>query len=382
MKTSGRSGTHGRRRKRGRRTTQLRDLAQNRFHGCEVCRPDYAFDYLEEVLSPLRMTPAEERRLSRALWCPYCETALEDFPFNRVVAYTETELSELRRHQAFLDRYARCFDTFNEFMVSHPLLGGLHPIGIKLARAVHSTPYVTMEPATWYRARRGKQIQGEPTEQDLLPPDPRYFALNAGRFNSAGQLGYYLATYPETAAAEILPHAETVALMHDRNPQVDAGVVAQHLKVPTLLAEQLLKDRIESKDILVIGRVRIASPVKVLDLRVSLLGESPIRSVLLEGLVHVGALRRPTDHEDQSLPQYRVPQYIADLVRRRGLAGIVYSSSRGLPEDFPPTNLVLFRVEDGGVKVLSMDRYRWRGLPESDSLMDIDPVTKLEEVTP
>ena len=366
--------------KRGRRTTELRALAQERFHGCEACRPNHAFEFLNDVLSPLSLTPAEERRLSRALWCPYCETILEDFHFDKVMAYTETEWREMRRHQSFHQRFRSRFDAFSEFIVRNPLLGGLHPMGIRLARAVRQTPYIALEPSIWFRARRGRDIPGETTEQDVLPADPRKVSLGAGRFNSPGQLGYYLADSQGTAAGEVLPYAETIALMHDRDPQLEASDVSEHLGIPPAVAEESLRERIDARDGLVIGRISITAPVRVLDLRVSILGESPIRSVLLEGLVHTGALRRPTDYDDKSLPQYRVPQYIADLVRHRGLAGIVYSSSRGLPPEFPATNLVLFRVEDGMVKAISIGRYRWRGLPESDSLMDVGRATVLEEV--
>jgi len=194
-------------------------------------------------------------------------------------------------------------------------------------------------------------------------------------------LGYYVADYPETAAAEVFAYAETVALMHDRDTRLEARDVSRHLGIPAAAAEESLRERIDARDGLVIGRMSVTASVRVLDLRVSVLGESPIRSLLLEGLVHTGALRRPTAYEDKSLPQYRVPQYIADLVRRRGLAGIVYSSSRGLPLEFPATNLVLFRVEDGMVNASSVGRYRWRALPESNSLMDVGRDTVLEEVT-
>src|SRR5205085_7682423 len=134
-----------------------------------------------------------------------------------------------RRHQVFHQRFRRRFDAFNEFVVRNPLLGGLHPMGITLARAVRRAPSIALEPSVWFRARRGRDIPGEPTEQDVLPADPRKVALGAGRFNSPGQLGYYVADYRETAAAEVFPYAETVALMHDRDPQLGARDVSEHL---------------------------------------------------------------------------------------------------------------------------------------------------------
>ncbi len=56
-------------------------------------------------------------------------------------------------------------------------------------------------------------------------------------------------------------------------------------------------------------------------------------------------LSEPTDDHDESRPQYRVPQYVADLARRHGFRGILYDSTRQSAYNNPEawgTNLVLF----------------------------------------
>jgi len=83
--------------------------------------------------------------------------------------------------------------------------------------------------------------------------------------------------------------------------------------------------------------------------------------MVFAGLVYEGVVSEPTA-DDKSCPQYHVPRFIADLVRRRDLDGILYTSSKEYPfrPDVFGTNLVLLRpVEDSTVSISAPKHLRW-----------------------
>jgi hypothetical protein len=89
--------------------------------------------------------------------------------------------------------------------------------------------------------------------------------------------------------------------------------------------------------------VKILEPVAVLDLR--LFWRENARIWILREVIARRFVSEPADDLDESRPQYRVPQYIADLARRHGFQGILYDSTRPSAYSNPEawgTNLVLF----------------------------------------
>lgn len=84
----------------------------------------------------------------------------------------------------------------------YPGLGGLHSLGRRLAVAVKRATATIIEPTTWYRAL--PYGNGKVLPEYSNPADPRVITKNAGRFNYAGQFGYYVANCREAAATEAL----------------------------------------------------------------------------------------------------------------------------------------------------------------------------------
>jgi len=181
------------------------------------------------------------------------------------------------------------------------MLGSEHPFGRRLAKAVSRAKKTKLEPASWFRATKD-------TNASTLAPRPRKRAARAYRFNQIGQPAWYLGKDARTAAVEVL-----------REPRP---------RVP-----------------LAIQQARILETVSVLDLRFPTWGDNPTESWILREVIARRFISEPTDDRDESRPEYRVPQYIADLARRHGFQGILYDSTRPSAYNNPEawgTNLVLF----------------------------------------
>src|SRR5690348_6236885 len=88
------------RRNRSRPTQHLLDAARERFCGCEVCCQSQAFDFIDNVLKPLKLKQREFKRLLRQLTCPRCESAIDELTY--VAAVTPEELREWRLTQKFI----------------------------------------------------------------------------------------------------------------------------------------------------------------------------------------------------------------------------------------------------------------------------------------
>src|SRR5712692_6998433 len=167
------------RRKRGRRTSELIGLLRMRFHACEVCSP-YAFDYPADLMDRMRLTRSERKRLERNIVCPYCESPIRDPHYDAVVAYTQEELSHFRRRRQWCNRDLPRIQKFNRFLERYPALGGLHAFGRTLMEGIRSAPVITLEEHEWYRARRHKPAWVF-TKDDFLPRDPAS-NFGSGRF--------------------------------------------------------------------------------------------------------------------------------------------------------------------------------------------------------
>ncbi len=327
--------------KPGRRTRLLREWAWERFKGCEKCWPDDACVTLEVLLKPLRLHVAERNRLAKVLDCPRCGSSL-DFYYDDVVPFEADELRIVQKQKNYRKKYERQFRLFHEFLIKHPSLGGFHPIGEELNKAVARSKTKVLQPGIWYRARRDKGSILKAS--DFLPADPRKYELGAGRFNYAGQLGYYVAEEKPTAAIEIL-------------------------------------GKRTSGDSIWIAGVKLLRNLRVLDLQLIQFGSRTNLPLLLNGLVYSGIISAANE-ADKSRPEYRVTQFIADLVRFHRLDGIIYTRTRDSgfpnPEAFG-TNLVVLRAFDCSFSVEDPPRlYRFE---EDCSHFVLFPIMALKEVS-
>jgi RES domain-containing protein len=249
--------------KRGRRTKDLRKLAEDKIRACGTCMPGNGFDYADELFSKLRLTRSERERLSKNLYCPNCEIYLE--PHHSIVFYTEEEEQHFRRQASWDTQYRSQFDKFQDFLVKYPSLGGLHTIGEQLARAIKRARVRALEPGIWYRAR-GYEENKQLTADDFFPPTPQRHRVSVGRYNNAGQRAYYLGDSPATVAVETL-----------RDRKADDGKIW-------------------------IARIELLEPIRVLDLRFRILGEEEQQPLLLYGLLYAGKINEEQKPSDLSNP--------------------------------------------------------------------------------
>jgi hypothetical protein len=283
-----------------RPTAELVELAHERFCGCYACRSQDSFDFAQDVLRPLRLLKREHRRLFRALACPDCESRVR--PGTLVLATTKEQIWHTAQSKNFDRLYERELEDFRAFLIRRPLLGPLHAFGRILAKAVGSARKTSLDPASWYRVVAVEV--GEPS----FEPRPSAKTVNAYRFNFVGQVTWYLGCDVQTAAVEVLRHPQP-------------------------------KKRFS------VATVRILDTLPVLDLRRAFWGENPAGNWILREVVARGFVSEPTDDVDESRPQYRVPQYVADLARSHGFRALLYDSTRPSAYDNPEAfgyNLAVF----------------------------------------
>jgi RES domain len=94
-----------------------------------------------------------------------------------------------------------------------------------------------------------------------------------------------------------------------------------------------------------IAKVKVIESVPVLDLRSVVWGEDPAQQWVLRNVVDNRFISEPTSDVEDTRPEYRVPQFIADLARKRRLRGILYDSTRPSAYNNPEAvgyNLVVF----------------------------------------
>ena len=286
-------------RPKSRPTKLLVELAQERILGCEQCSKGKAFDFAGSILGPLRLKKREGARLLRALTCPNCEAHVGSDAL--VAVPTQEQMVQWRQSKKFESLYAKRVAEFRFHLVRFPALALNHSFGQLLARAVRRTRLTTLQPRTWYRAVRN-------LDNPQFGPRPQDRAGRAYRFNQIGQIAWYLGTDQKTAAVEVL-----------RSPQQ---------ATPFAISE-----------------IEILQPVSVLDLRVKLWGDESTFHWTLRNVINRGLISQPTDDVDESRPQYRLPQFIADLAREKGARGILYNSSRPSAYNNPEAvgdNLILF----------------------------------------
>jgi hypothetical protein len=116
-------------------------------------------------------------------------------------------------------------------------------------------------------------------------PRPPHESTKANRYNQIGQAAWYLGTDDKTAAVEVM-----------RKPEPGQPVS--------------------------IAKVKVLESIPVLDLRSVIWGEDPVQQWVLRNVVDNRFISEPTSDVEDTKPEYRVPQFIADLARKRRLRGI------------------------------------------------------------
>jgi len=284
-------------RTRGRLTKALVRLAQVRFYACETCNKDQSFTPLEDILERCRFSKAEIKRLDGNVSCPACEsylTLLDD-----VADYSADELGENRRLETGFQKYVPQFNALNDFLRQFPSLGLLHPVGRKLLSAVRKANTEELEPKTWCRGDGRKHIS---SAEQFLGYDP----MRPYRFNHAGQRALYLATEEETAVVETLQERKGKPL-----------------------------------------RIWLAEISVQRKLRVLNVATGANHSLFLQTLVQSTVLHTPRKKPGYFQPQYLLTRFLADIVRRKGIDGIIYVSSQEYPFTYEMrgTNLVILRSD-------------------------------------
>lgn len=313
---------------RTRSTKSLIQRTQERIFGCEDCRSDDSYESIEEVIGFLRLRKRESKRVFRVLTCPRCESPIDPGTF--VLGASRSELRLMSLSRKFDRLYKDDLEDFRGFLLKHPMLGADHRFGKLLANAVRRAKKKRLEPRHWFRATTN-------LEEIALGPRQRERATKAYRFNQIGQVAWYLATDLRTAAVEVL-----------REPRA---------RTPFAVA-----------------RVELLDEVRVLDLRTpfpyATADSNPTRSWILREVVTRRFVSEPTHGLDESRPQYRIPQYVADVARRRGFQGILYDSTRPSAYNNPEvqgTNLVLFDPPPPRFELRAAERMEF-GEPNPDFL--------------
>jgi RES domain-containing protein len=220
----------------------------------------------------------------------------------RPYLYSDIERKHQSIHAEWRQKHARSFKTFLTFLTAYPTLGGLHFVGQQLTDAIKRAKVIMLEPKVWHRSRLYKDEWGNVLEaaapQDFLWPPPDRINVPAHRWSNEGQAAMYLGDSPTTT---------------------------------TLEAQQDIKDPSDAdKRTIWIARIQLVKPIRVVDVRIPFLDDNKFQPTRLQGIIYEGSLRQARNRSDKSNPQYRVTQYIADLVRRRRLDGIIYTSAQEL----------------------------------------------------
>jgi hypothetical protein len=218
-----------------------------------------------------------------------------------VVASSDEQIRQSISYRKFDRLYRPAVEEFRSFLVDYPLLGSLHPFGRVLLRAIRRSKQTRIDSGIWFRAT--SQL-----DSPRFEPLCAQRVLRANRFNQIGQVAWYLGSDEKTAMVEVL-----------REPRPGTP--------------------------LCIAKIEILDILNVLDLRLAIWGEDPTGNWILRNVVDRRFISEPTEQGDESCPQYRVPQFVADLARRHGFRGILYDSSRPSAYNNPEAvghNLVIF----------------------------------------
>lgn len=275
-----------------RLTRSLAAAAQERFDACEVCLKNEAFEFIDDVVVPLRLKRRELERLLGRLRCPRCESTVCSGTF--VAATPPEQLRQARMSKRFNSLYRSELEAFREFLIKYPMLGAEHPFGRVLSDAMKRAKETVVEPSDRYHATTYSSTPN-------FEPRTQSEAIKANRYNQIGQAAWYLGSDEKTAAVEKL-----------RDPKPGKPIC--------------------------IGKIRILESIVVLDFRT-------IGQWILRNAAHSGLFSERASETEDTRPEYRVPQFIADLARRQKYRGILYHSTRQPAYNNPEVvghNLVVF----------------------------------------
>ena len=217
-----------------------------------------------------------------------------------VVKYGAAELLQRRLSRKFDATYGKLVKDFRVFLIAFPMLGADHPFGKVLSKAMKRAERAVLEPAIWYRATTN-------TLEPSFSPRAALESTRANRYNQIGQAAWYLASDEKTAAVEVM-----------RRPTGGVSIS--------------------------IAKVELNERIAVLDLRSAIWDTDPLQQWILRNVVDGRFISEPAESEN-SRPEYRVPQFIADLARRNKFRGIRYDSTRPSPHNNPDAvghNVVVF----------------------------------------
>ena len=136
-----------------------------------------------------------------------------------------------------------------------------------------------------------------------------------------------------------------------------------------------------------IAKVEILEPLHVLDLSFAICGEDPSGHWILRNVVDRRFVSEPTEQGDESCPQYRIPQYVADLARKQGFDGILYDSSRPSAYNNPEavgSNLVVFKVLPAySYRIISQEKFEFSEPKNYNAFLDHErwPMKLLADLT-
>lgn len=263
---------------------------------------------MPEVLKGLRVPKKYWERVAGSLTCFSCGTPLN------ITCDVGTKTNEERREERRQDKlwsswsknYQWKFKEFAEHLEKYPYLGLAHALGKEIFKDIEHLAKHSIPQSSWFRGRRVENHTMQESK-DLFPPDPKRVAIPEGRFNHFGQCVFYLSKTQEGAAREVLSK--------------DGGLAwVQEFKIGTI------------SDIVDLSSGLITTPPEDI-------------SALRFGLGYTKALARPVERSDGWKPEYFVPRFLTDCLKRVGVKGIIFRSPYHYSD-----NLVLFQYEDGDVK--------------------------------
>jgi hypothetical protein len=259
-------------------------------------------DFLEMLHIPKRHWEA----IANSLNCYTCRAPLSitcDVGTQDVGTQSEEELRQDRLWNRWYKSYEPRFREFSAHLEKYPYLGLAHRLGKEIFKGIKSLPQSSIGEPSWFRARR---VEGSDliSHEEMLPPDPERIPIPEGRYNHFGQGAFYLAETGEGAAREVLGSSGGLAWVQ----KFALNNITQIANLSRGLLDTAEKDQ----------------------------------SVLLFGLAFSTVLAHPVQRTAGWKPEYFVPRFIADCLKREGFKGIRFRSPHHYAD-----NLVLFQYGDG-----------------------------------
>lgn len=134
------------------------------------------------------------------------------------------------------------------------------------------------------------------------------------------------------------------------------------------------------------ARIELLDEIPVLDLRTPVVylmsDNNPTGSWILREVVARRFVSEPTHELDESRPQYRIPQYVADVARRTGFRGILYDSTRPAAYNNPDArgmNLVVFDPPSQSFKLGSAEKMEFGELNRDFMALERWPIRVIED---